>query len=229
MKTENDSTWPKPPCSAAATTSKHADNQEPTEYDDTDEDLDEDEEFPKSLESLLTKQWNLGMELIKEKCPAKSESSFDIIKLLNLLAECKRENRELEAKLVKLEEKKTHLESLNSKLAVKFVFDESAPTSAKKDSIASESPPPLNNSVAATVDYACSMNSSTQELNKHYVHSAAAAVAAAPVLSQQTSFMSHKSQYVSAPQPPRPSSSQPLYPTTLHTSNNVNGPFGEQF
>lgn len=72
---------------------------------------DEDGEFPKTLEELLTKQWSLGAELIAEQ-----SQSFDVMDFLTLMNDCKRENEVLEKKLSDLEKKHCNLLKLNEKL-----------------------------------------------------------------------------------------------------------------
>ena len=107
------------PSTSKDTSKTEESNGHDADNDDGDDDDVDDEAFPKTLEGLLVKQWNLGIELVNEKCASNSES-FDIIKLLNLLSECKKENKELEQRLLNLEKKKIHLEALNCKLSNKF-------------------------------------------------------------------------------------------------------------
>ena len=78
-----------------------------TENNNTDE--------PRTLEDLLYKQWNLGAELMNEQ-----SDSFDVLKLLNLLDTCQKENRELEKKLDELKKQSEHLVDVHDKLSTPY-------------------------------------------------------------------------------------------------------------
>jgi hypothetical protein len=120
--------WPVPLLTSKATRNIQIENEQVysdnDEEEDAEEDDDDDDDFPKTLESLLLKQWNLGIELLNpssvngHSSSSNKAESFEIIKLLNLLSECKRENRDIERSLACLEKKKARLESLNNKLSM---------------------------------------------------------------------------------------------------------------
>jgi len=132
--------WPVPMLTHSTRMSHRIETNNSDDDEDDGEECDEDdEEFPKTLESLLLKQWNLGLELFNQNgsssCNGNSSKSesFEIIKLLNLLSECKKENRDLEKSLASLEKKKARLESLNSKLSIKFNFNSSEENNGKNE------------------------------------------------------------------------------------------------
>jgi hypothetical protein len=68
--------------------------------------------IPDTLEELLMTQWTLGAELIGEH----TQKQMDIIKLLNLLKNCKKENEQLEKSLTDLQKRYEYLTSLNHQL-----------------------------------------------------------------------------------------------------------------
>lgn len=76
----------------------------------------ESNEFPKTLEELLMKQWDLGTELVNEQ-----SKKFDVFNLLNILSSCKKENEELEKKILELEKTHENLLNLNQKLNIPIV------------------------------------------------------------------------------------------------------------
>lgn len=74
-------------------------------------DMEDEGEFPKSLEDLLKSQWKLGSDLITEQ-----SQNFDVMQFVRLLNDCKKENEQLEKKLCDLENSHTHLLNVNEKL-----------------------------------------------------------------------------------------------------------------
>lgn len=73
--------------------------------------------IPETLEDLLLKKWSMDSEFFMDQ-----SQNFDVTSLLNGLYQLKKENKDLEAKIIDLNKKRDQLVIINAKLAVPLEY-----------------------------------------------------------------------------------------------------------